>query len=57
MLTQPGETDDFKVSHHIKFIEKYIGEGQINAVIANCSCSKTNMLEFLVSILYQYLFD
>ena len=37
MLTQPGETDNFKVSDHIKFIEKYIGEGQITAVIANSS--------------------
>ena len=37
MLTQPGETDNFKVSDHVKFIEQYIGEGQINAVIANSS--------------------
>jgi len=37
MLTQPGETDNFKVSDHVKFIEKYIGDGEINAVIANSS--------------------
>lgn len=43
MLTQPGETDNFKVSDHIKFIEKYIGEGQINAVIANSSEIEANM--------------
>ena len=43
MLTQPGETDDFKVSDHIKFIEKYIGDGQINAVIANNSKITKNM--------------
>ncbi len=43
MLTQPGETDDFKVSDHIKFIEKHIGEGQINAVIANTSPIPHNM--------------
>ncbi len=35
MFTQPGETDDFKVSDHIKLIEKYLGENTINAVIAN----------------------
>ena len=43
MLTQPGETDNFKVSDHVKFIEKYIGDGQINAVIANSSEITTNM--------------
>jgi len=43
MLTQPGETDNFKVSDHIKFIEKYIGDGQINAVIANSSEITANM--------------
>jgi len=37
MLTQPGETDDFKVSDHVKFIEKYLGEGEVDAVIANSS--------------------
>ena len=35
MITQPGETDKFKVSDHIKVIEHYLGEGTINAVIAN----------------------
>ncbi len=43
MLTQPGETDNFKVSDHVKFIEKYIGDGQINAVIANSSEITANM--------------
>ena len=43
MLTQPGETDNFKVSDHIKFIEKYIGEGQITAVISNSSEITKNM--------------
>ena len=43
IVTQPGETDNFKVSDHIKFIEKYIGEGQITAVIANSSEITKNM--------------
>ncbi len=43
MLTQPGETDGFKVSDHVKFIEKYIGAGQMNAVIANSSKITANM--------------
>lgn len=35
LVTQPGETDDFKVSDHIKYLEKYLGTGIIDAVIAN----------------------
>ena len=37
MLTQPGETDNFTVSDHIKILEKYIGRGIIDVVIANNS--------------------
>ena len=35
LFTQPGETDDFKVSHHIKTLNKYLGKRKINYVIAN----------------------
>ncbi|MCM1053875.1 MAG: YvcK family protein [Ruminococcus sp.] len=35
LVTQPGETDDFKVSDHIKVLEEYLGEGTINIVLAN----------------------
>ena len=35
LVTQPGETDDFKVSDHIKYLEKYLGSHTIDAVIAN----------------------
>ena len=37
LVTQPGETDNFKVSDHIKFIQKYLGPNSIDAVIANGS--------------------
>ena len=37
MITQPGETDNFKVSDHIKVIEKYLGKGSVDVVIANTS--------------------
>ena len=37
LVTQPGETDNFKVSDHIKFIQKYLGKDSIDAVIANDS--------------------
>lgn len=43
MLTQPGETDNFKVSDHIKVLEKYLGPGVIDAVIANESKIPQNM--------------
>lgn len=37
MITQPGETDGFKVSDHIKVIEKYLGKNSVDVVIANTS--------------------
>lgn len=35
LVTQPGETDGFKVSDHIKFLQKYLGNNSIDCVIAN----------------------
>lgn len=35
LFTQPGETDNLKVSDHIKIIEKYLGKGSIDIVLAN----------------------
>ena len=35
LFTQPGETDDFKVSDHIRTIENYLGKNSINLVVAN----------------------
>lgn len=35
LVTQPGETDDFRVSDHIKVLEEYLGNGTINMVLAN----------------------
>lgn len=35
LFTQPGETDDFKVSDHIKILEKYLGKKSIDIVLAN----------------------
>lgn len=37
LMTQPGETDDFKVSDHIKILNKYLGNRNIDIVIANNS--------------------
>ncbi len=35
MVTQPGETEDFKVSDHIRLINKYLGERKVDVVVAN----------------------
>ena len=35
MVTQPGETEDFKVSDHVRLLNQYIGKRKINVVIAN----------------------
>ncbi len=34
-MTQPGETDNFRVSDHLKILEKYLGKNRINVVVAN----------------------
>lgn len=35
MMTQPGETDNFTVSDHIKVLNDYLGKRKINVVVAN----------------------
>lgn len=35
IMTQPGETEDYKVSDHIKTLNKYLGKRKIDVVIAN----------------------
>lgn len=35
IMTQPGETDDFKVSDHIRVLNSYLGKKKIDTVIVN----------------------
>ena len=35
LFTQPGETDNFKVSDHVKLLEEYLGSKSLDIVIAN----------------------
>lgn len=35
LVTQPGETDGFKVSDHIKVLNKYLGNRKVDVVIVN----------------------
>ena len=35
MVTQPGETEGFRVSDHVQLINEYLGKRKIDVVIAN----------------------
>lgn len=35
MMTQPGETDNFKASDHVKLLNRYLGHKKIDTVIVN----------------------
>lgn len=35
MFTQPGETDDFSLTDHVKVLNRYLGKRKIDVVIAN----------------------
>lgn len=35
MMTQPGETDDFKVSDHVSLLNSYLGTKKIHTVLVN----------------------
>ena len=45
MMTQPGETDDFKVSDHVKKLNEYLGDRKIDIVLANTGKIDSRMLE------------
>ena len=45
MMTQPGETDDFKVSDHLNVLNSYLGNKKIEAIIANTGEIPKNILE------------
>ena len=45
MVTQPGETDDYKVSDHINTLNSYLGDKKIDIVIANNGTIPKDILE------------
>ncbi len=45
MMTQPGETDNFKVSDHIHVLNNYLGNKKISVVIANNGDIPNEILE------------
>ena len=44
-MTQPGETDGFKVSDHVKVLNSYLGKRKVNAVIASNTKIAKEMIE------------
>lgn len=46
MMTQPGETDDFNVSDHIKKLNEYLGKRKIDIVLANTGKIDSKMANF-----------
>lgn len=44
MMTQPGETDHFKVTDHIHIINEYLGDKKIGIVVANKGIISKNIL-------------
>lgn len=45
MMTQPGETDDYKVSDHVDTLNKYLGKKKVDIVIANNGDIPQSILE------------
>lgn len=44
MMTQPGETDNFTVSDHVKVLNDYLGKRKIDVIIANTGIIPKNLL-------------
>lgn len=45
IVTQPGETDEFKVSDHVKTLNEYLGKKKVSVVIANSGPISKKMAE------------
>jgi len=46
MMTQPGETDDFTVTDHVKKLNEYLGKRHVDIVLANTGIIDKEMAEF-----------
>ncbi len=45
IMTQPGETDNFFVTDHVKLINKYLGKRKIDAVVINTGHIDDNIIK------------
>ena len=44
LMTQPGETDDYKASDHVKVINNYLGNKKLSAIIVNSGIISKDIL-------------
>ena len=45
IVTQPGETDNFKVSDHVNALNEYLGDKKVSVVVANSGAISKKMAE------------
>lgn len=45
VMTQPGETDNFNVSHHVKLLNKYLGNRKVDAIVVNNGIIDKKLIE------------
>lgn len=45
IVTQPGETDNFKVSNHVNALNEYLGDKKVSVVVANSGAISRKMAE------------
>lgn len=50
MMTQPGETDGYTITDHIKVLNKHLGKRKIDVVIANNGKIKESIIEKYASL-------
>lgn len=50
LFTQPGETDDFSVYDHVAYLEKYLGQGNLDVVIANNTIMSSKLASRYASV-------
>ena len=46
MMTQPGETDNYKVTDHVNKLNEYLGKRKVDIVLANTGVIDSKMAEF-----------
>ena len=45
IVTQPGETDNFKISDHVNALNEYLGDKKVSVVVANSGAISKKMAE------------
>lgn len=45
LMTQPGETDGYTLLEHVQVIEEYLGDGNVDYIIANDGLPETGVID------------